>query len=53
MCICCFRYHMQLAQYAVVDYLIFFTQFVLLDSGKFNTTLVIAQVVYRRAKEKK
>jgi hypothetical protein len=43
---------MQLAQYAVVDYLKVFTQFILLASGKFNTTVVIARVIYRRAKEK-
>jgi len=42
---------MQLAQYAVMDYLKVFTHFILLDSGKFNTTVVIARVVYRRAKK--
>ena len=53
MCICCFHYNTQLAQYAVVDYFKkVFTQFVLLDSGKFNTTVVIARVIQRRAKEK-
>lgn len=52
MWICCFHYHMQLAQYAVVDYLNVFTQFILLDSGKFNTSVVIARVIYRREKEK-
>jgi len=46
MCICCFHYNTQLAQYAVVDYFKkVFTQFVLLDSGKFNTTVVIARVI--------
>ena len=52
MCVCCFRYRMQLAQYAVVDYLKVFTQFILLASWKFNTTVVIALLIYRRAKDK-
>jgi hypothetical protein len=43
---------MELAQYTVVDYLKVFTNLILLDSGKFNTTVVIARVIYRRAKEK-
>jgi len=52
MCVCCFHYRKQLAQYAVVNYLKVSTHFIFLDSGKFNTTVVIARVIYHTAKEK-